>query len=122
MQMEDASDTVRVEQARSRITEVTPREALDMRRRGDDVVYLDVREKAEWNLFRIPDAVHIPLGSVTERVKDAVPRDRCVLVYCARGNRSVLAAEALQEMGYVNVLSLSGGIRAWAEAGGELEE
>ena len=122
MRMEDANDTVRVEEARSRTTEVTPREALDMRRRGDDMVYLDVRERAEWNLFRIPDAVHIPLGSVTERVEEAVPRDRCVLVYCARGNRSVLAAEALQQMGYTNVLSLSGGIRAWAEAGGELEE
>ena len=120
--MEDANDSVRVEQARSRITEVTPREALDMRRRGEDVVYLDVRENAEWNLFRIPDAVHIPLGSVAERVEGTVARDQCVLVYCARGNRSAVAAEALQRMGYANVLSLSGGVRGWAEAGGELEE
>ncbi len=120
--MNDANNTGLVEQARSRITEVTPSEALDMRHRGDDIVYLDVREAPEWNLFRIPGALHIPLGSLADRVEGAVPRDQRLLVYCARGNRSAVAADALQQMGYTNVLSLATGIRGWRDAGGEIED
>ena len=120
--MDDANETERVNQARSRIREVTASEALDMRQRGDDFVCLDVREVPEWNLFRIPGAVHIPLGALTERAAGAIPRDRGVLVYCGRGNRSALAADALQQLGYTNVVSLAGGVRGWVDAGGELEE
>jgi rhodanese-related sulfurtransferase len=45
-----------------------------------------------------------------------------VVIYCGSGNRSALAADTLREMGYLNVSSLAGGIRGWANAGGELED
>ena len=120
--MTDKSYEQRVAEAKTRIREVTPEEALAMRRRGEDAVFLDVREPQEWNLFRIPGAVHVPLGRLDESVADAVPRDRRVVVYCARGNRSALAADAMQNMGYRDVASLAAGITGWAHAGGEIDD
>jgi rhodanese-related sulfurtransferase len=51
-----------------------------------------------------------------------VPTDKKVIVYCARGNRSALAADAMQDMGYTDVASMSSGIIGWANIGGDLEE
>ena len=48
-------------------------------------------------------------------------RDAEVVIYCASGNRSAFAAESMQRMGYTNVCSLAGGIRGWAESGGEID-
>ena len=109
-------------EAKARITEITPQEAIAQRKNGDDVVYLDVREPGEWNLFRIPDAVLVPLGEVEATVLEKVSRDVRVVVYCARGNRSAIAADAMQQMGYRDVVSLAGGITGWAYAGGSIDD
>lgn len=109
-------------EARARITEVTAQEAVEQRENGEQAVYLDVREPGEWNLFRIPGAVLVPLGELESTVQDKVPRDARVVVYCARGNRSILGADAMQQMGYDNVASLAGGITAWAHAGGAIDD
>lgn len=108
--------------AKERIAEITAREAIERRANGDDAVYLDVREPGEWNLFRIPNAVLVPLGQIADVVEDKVPLDRRVVVYCARGNRSAIAADAMQQMGYRDVVSLAGGITAWAHAGGDIDD
>ena len=120
--MTEQSYEQRVAEAKTRVREVTPEQAIAMRRRGEDAVFLDVREPHEWNLFRIPGAVHVPLGQLEARVADAVPRDRHVVVYCARGNRSALAADAMQNMGYTDVASMAAGINGWAHAGGEVDD
>ena len=120
--MTEKSYEQRVAEAKTRIREVTPEEALAMRRRGEDAVFLDVREPHEWNLFRIPGAVHVPLGRLDEHVADAVPRDRRVVVYCSRGNRSALAADAMRQLGYGDVASMAAGITGWAHAGGEIDD
>jgi rhodanese-related sulfurtransferase len=121
--MTEKSYEEQVAEAKSRVTEVTAAEAVSLRRAGDGVVFLDVREPNEWNLFRIPGAVHVPLATVRDRVRDAVPPSAGrVVVYCARGNRSALAADAMRELGYANVASLAGGIMGWVSAGGEVEE
>ncbi|HUF30391.1 MAG TPA: rhodanese-like domain-containing protein [Gemmatimonadaceae bacterium] len=109
-------------ETRSRITEITPEDAVSSRQNGEDAIYLDVREPGEWNLFRIPDAVHVPLADVGESLAEEIPHDKRVVVYCARGNRSVFAADALQQMGYRNVVSLAGGIIGWAHAGGAIDD
>jgi rhodanese-related sulfurtransferase len=111
-----------IAEAKARITEIKPREAVERRQNGEEAVYLDVREPGEWNLFRIPDAVLVPLGDVTGTVEEKVPRDARVVVYCARGNRSALAADAMQQMGYRNVVSLAEGITGWAHAGGAIDD
>lgn len=118
--MDELSYEEQVARAKERVREVSPREAIAMR--DGHTVFLDVREPTEWNLFRIPGAVHVPLGVLPEQIGGSVPRDARVVVYCARGNRSALAADLLQEMGYESVSSLATGVSGWMDAGGELEQ
>jgi len=109
-------------QAKSRIREVTPHEVREMQQRGEQVVLLDVRDQNEVNLGKAKGALHISRGTLEGKVEAAVPRDANVVIYCASGNRSALAAVTLQEMGYEHVASMSGGFRDWATSGGEIED
>jgi rhodanese-related sulfurtransferase len=84
-------------------------------------VYLDVREQNEWNLGHLPQATFIPRGQLETTVEQRVPRDATVVIYCASGNRSALAAQTLQEMGYEHVSHLAGGFRAWVAGGGDVD-
>ena len=111
-----------VTDVKTRITEIAPQDAVERRENGEEAVFLDVREPAEWNLFRIPGAVLVPLGQLTQKVEAAVPRDAQVVVYCARGNRSAIAADVMQQMGYSDVKSLADGIGGWANAGGAIDD
>jgi rhodanese-related sulfurtransferase len=120
--MTDPTYEARVSDSKSRIQEISPRDAVAERAERSDVVFLDVREPQEWNLFHIPGATLIPLGALADRVESQIPHDKRVIIYCARGNRSALAADLMQQMGYVDVVSLAEGIRGWAYAGGEIEE
>ncbi len=116
------SATDLVNEARARIREVSPQQAMDALVADPATVVIDCREPNEWNLGRIPGALFIPRGILETNIEAAVPRDRKVIVYCASGNRSALAAETLQQMGYPDVASLNGGFRGWAEAGGDIED
>lgn len=104
------------------VHEVAARVAIGMLRRGEDLLCVDVREQHEWNLFRIPGAVHIPLGALRDAAPVRIPVARRVMVYCARGGRAATAAQTLAELGYANVISLEGGLAEWVSAGGMLEE
>jgi rhodanese-related sulfurtransferase len=106
-----------ISDAKTRIAEVGVAEATA----APDVVFLDVREPNEWNLGRIPGAKFIPRGTLETTVEKQIPRDANVVVYCASGNRSALAADTMRVMGYEHVSSLRGGFRAWVDAGGEVE-
>ncbi len=81
-------------------------------------MFLDVREPREWDTGRIPGATHVPLGSVPERARTALPDPSApVVVYCAHGIRSLQAARYLEAAGYRDVRSLAGGTEAWRAAG-----
>lgn len=108
-------------EAKSRIREVSPREVKAMRDRGEDFTLLDVRDQNEVNLGKVPGAIHISRGMLEGKVEAAVPRDANVVIYCAGGNRSALAAVTMQEMGYSNVSSMAGGFRDWSNEIGEVE-
>jgi len=110
-----------VSQAKRQIDEVTPEEVRDMQARGDDVVYLDVREPNEWNLGHLPRALHVPLRNVEAKVEALIDRNQSVVAYCARGNRSALAALAMKRMGYEKVASMARGIAGWVDIGGDIE-
>jgi rhodanese-related sulfurtransferase len=110
-----------IAEAKQRIKEVAPRDAIGMRQRGEPVVFLDVRERNEWNLGHVPGALHIPRGQLETNIEAAIPRDRKVVIYCASGNRSAFAADTLQQMGYQDVASMARGFRGWAEEGGDVE-
>jgi rhodanese-related sulfurtransferase len=109
-----------VEEAKARIREVNPKEALAAHERAE-ATFLDVRELQEVNLGRIPGAVHISRGNLENKVEAIIPRDTPLVVYCGGGSRSALAADTLKRMGYTDVRSLSGGFRGWAEAGGDID-
>ncbi len=115
--MKTAADLIN--EARGRIKEVDAQHAL--KEHGSNTVFVDCREPNEYNLGRVPGAVFIPRGRLEQDIEARVPRDSQVIIYCASGNRSALAADTLQVMGYNNVASLAGGFRAWVMSGGEVE-
>jgi len=110
-----------IKKIRERIHEIDPadvREGL-----GNGVVLVDVREGEEFERERIPGAVHVPRGYLESRIEGAVSdRDAHVVLYCASGQRSALAADTLQELlGYTNVESMTGGITLWKDRGYDTE-
>jgi rhodanese-related sulfurtransferase len=107
--------------AKARIRETPVAEARALHQQNAPVVFLDCREPNEWNLGRIPGSVFIPRGRLESDVEARVPRDARVVVYCANANRSALAADTLQEMGYQDVTSLAQGWNAWVAADGAVE-
>ena len=110
-----------VEEAKEQIDEVTPEQVREMQARDERVVYLDVREPNEWNLGRLPHAVHLPRGNLETKVEALIDRSQKVVVYCARGNRSALAALTMKQMGYENVASMARGFLGWGDINGEVE-
>ena len=114
------SGTDLLNDSKARVRQIDTAEARALHARGG-VTFLDVRDQPEVNLGRIPNAVHVSRGNLETKIEALVPRDAEVVIYCASGNRSALAADTMQQMGYASVCSLAGGIRGWAEAGGEIE-
>ncbi len=80
------------------------------------VTVVDVRNRSEWDAGHVPDAIHVQLGTLEQRLGE-VPRDGTVVVHCQGGTRSVIAASLLAAHGYRNVINLLGGYREWAAAG-----
>ncbi|HUI43773.1 MAG TPA: MBL fold metallo-hydrolase [Terriglobia bacterium] len=76
---------------------------------------LDVRSVREWSQSRIEGGVNIPLNRLQERAAE-VPRDRRVVIYCASGYRSAIAASILKQQGFQDIADLAGGINAWHAA------
>ena len=107
-----------VDEARQRVEE-TDVETIAARLAADDsVVLIDVRERAEWERGHLPGAIHLGKGVIERDIEAAMPDLDCELVlYCGGGYRSVLAADALQRMGYTHVVSMDGGWRGWTTAG-----
>jgi sulfur-carrier protein adenylyltransferase/sulfurtransferase len=107
--------------AKSRVQEMSVKDAVALRHTTGDAVFLDVRDPQEYNLGKIPGAVTISRGNLEKNVEGQVPREKTVVVYCANGNRSAFAAETLREMGYGTVRSLREGFSGWVAEGGEVE-
>jgi len=103
-------------EARASIREVTPQDVGALPPGGATIV--DVREASEWEQGHLPDALHISKSYVEQQIEGAVPdRDAPVILYCAGGVRSLFAAQSLEQLGYTNVASMSGGFQAWKSAG-----
>ena len=106
-----------IRQIKQQVEEVDPAEVSE--HLGNGIVLVDVRESEEWDRGHIPGAVHVPRGYLESRIDGAVgDRDRRVVLYCASGQRSALAAHTLTELlGYTNVASMTGGITLWKDRG-----
>ncbi len=111
-----------IKQVKSSIPEVDPREVQDLVQQGridDGVVLVDVREPEEWERGHLPGAKHVSRGHLESRIEGAAPdRTQRVVLYCASGNRSALAARTLvEDLGYENVESMTGGYTLWKDRG-----
>jgi sulfur-carrier protein adenylyltransferase/sulfurtransferase len=105
-------------QIRSEIDEVRPADAAQLLEGGEPPLLVDVRERDEWDEGHLPNAVHIPRGSLESRIERAAPdRSTPIVVYCATGARSAFATKTLEEMGYESVANLAGGIVDWRRSG-----
>jgi molybdopterin/thiamine biosynthesis adenylyltransferase/rhodanese-related sulfurtransferase len=83
-----------------------------------DAVFVDVRERDEWDEGHIPGAIHVPRGNLESRIENAVAdRSSRIVLYCASGARSAFAAKTLEELGYDDVVSLAGGFTDWKRNG-----
>ena len=112
-----------VDDAKTRVVECTIADVRARLDRGERLELIDVREDAEWAVDRAAGARHIGRG-VLERDVEALIPDKAtpIVLYCGGGFRSALAADNLQKMGYTNVISMDGGMRAWREAGHPIEK
>jgi rhodanese-related sulfurtransferase len=107
-----------VTDAKSRVKECTVDDVRARLAAGAQFVLVDVREESEFAAGHLPGAVHIGKGVIERDIEAKVPDPATPLVlYCGGGFRSALAADALQKMGYTNVISMDGGWRAWTEKG-----
>ena len=107
-----------VDQARSRVREVTVEDYRSEAKTSTPPVLVDVREDHEWEQGHAADAVHLGKGIIERDAESKFPDKSTPLVlYCGGGYRSALAADALQQMGYTHVASLAGGWRAIVDSG-----
>jgi sulfur-carrier protein adenylyltransferase/sulfurtransferase len=103
-------------EARASIREVWPDEAARLAATGARIV--DVREQDEWEQGHIPGAVHLAKSYIEQEIEAAIPdRSAPIVLYCAGGVRSLLAARELREMGYAEPISMAGGFQLWKSEG-----
>ena len=112
-----------VEDAKSRIRELTVDDVKEKLDRGERFHLIDVREESEWAKGHLPRAEHLGKGIIERDVESRIPDNGAeIVLYCGGGFRSALAADALQKMGYTNVASMDGGWRGWNDAGLPVEK
>ena len=112
-----------VNDAKSRIREVTVAETLERMKANNGVRLIDVREDNEWDSAHAAGASHLGKGIIERDIETDVPDKATeVILYCGGGFRSALAADVLQQMGYTNVFSMAGGWKAWKESGSPITE
>jgi rhodanese-related sulfurtransferase len=108
--------------ALTRVKEILPWDLNDRLAHGPAPVLLDVREPAEFARLRIANAINVPRGVLEQACAwdydETVPalagdRSAEVVVLCRSGRRSLLAADTMQALGFVNVVSLKTGLRGW---------
>jgi rhodanese-related sulfurtransferase len=112
-----------VNDAKSRVKQIDIVQYQQMAAAAERHILIDVREDGEWAEAHAAGAVHLGKGIIERDIETAIPDKTARLVlYCGGGFRSALAGDALQKMGYSDVISLDGGWKAWREAGLPFEE
>jgi rhodanese-related sulfurtransferase len=112
-----------VNDAKTRIKEVTVADTRDRLATNSGVRLIDVREDDEWRAGHAAGAQHLGKGIIERDIEATAPdKSTELILYCGGGYRSALAADVLQEMGYTNVWSLAGGWKAWQDSGAPVED
>ena len=103
-----------VQDTKARVKELTVDDVKAKLDRGERFHLVDVREESEFAKDHLPGAAHLGKGIIERDVEARIPDTRAeIVLYCGGGFRSALAADNLRRMGYVNVVSMDGGIRDW---------
>jgi rhodanese-related sulfurtransferase len=111
-----------VEEVKPRIRECGIAEVRARLEAGERFAFVDVREDDEFAVDHVRGARHIGRGVLERDIEALIPdKEAPIVLYCGGGFRSALAAESLQKMGYTQVVSMDGGMRAWREAGYAIE-
>ena len=119
-----------VAEARQTVPELTVAQAKEELEQGHINLLLDVREPAEWEKGHIPGVLLAPRGMLEWYADPTTPyakselttqRDARIIVACASGGRSMLAAQTLKSMGYTNVVNMAGGFNEWSKQGFPVE-
>lgn len=106
-----------VDEAKSRIEEIGPGDLKKMQQSGEDFTLIDVREPDEVVKGTIPGAVPMPRGILEGHIEEiTTDKNRKLVLYCAGGSRSALAALNLKKMGFQKVISLAGGYGGWRQS------
>src|ERR671911_657414 len=118
-----ASGAELIRKIKEQIHEVDPKDVHELQQNGNGAVIVDVREQHEFEQSHVPGAVHVPRGHLESRIEGAVgDRAKRVILYCASGSRSALAAHTMQELlGYEDVASMRGGITLWKDRGYDVD-
>lgn len=122
MPAKSAADLVK--EAKQQVENLTPQQVIEEVEQGNTTL-IDIRESEELKQSGIiPGAVHAPRGMLEFYADPTLPyhkkefdKEKRIILHCASGGRSALAAQTLLQMGYENVAHLDGGIKAWKEAG-----
>ncbi len=119
--MASGADLIR--KIKEQIEEVDPKEVHDLVENGNGAVIVDVREQHEFDESHLPGAKHVPRGHLESRIEGSAPdKAQRVILYCASGNRSALAAHTMHDLlGYEDVASMRGGITLWKDRGYEVD-
>ena len=108
-----------VNDAKSRIQEISVSETMRKLDSDNRVAFVDVREDHEWAKGHARGALHLGKGIIERDIERMIPDQNAeIILYCGGGYRSALAAEALQKMGYRRVFSMAGGYKDWVQNGG----
>jgi len=112
-----------VNDAKTRIREVTVGETQQRMLSDNEVRLIDVREDKEWEAGHAAGSSHLGKGIIERDIEAEVPDKATELIlYCGGGYRSALAADVLQQMGYTNVFSMAGGWKAWKDSGAPIDK
>ena len=111
-----------VDDAKTRVPQIDIERYKEMVAAGAEHTLVDVREEGEWSAGHVAGALHLGKGVIERDIESKVPeKGRTLVLYCGGGFRSALAGDALQKMGYTDVISLDGGWRALQGSGLPLE-
>ncbi len=116
MQHTEAFEAI-CQDAKSRVKEITVEAVKAKLDASEAFHFIDVREDNEWNIGHADGATHLGRGIIERDIEGLIPDKAAeIVLYCGGGYRSALAGDNLQKMGYANVLSMAGGIKAWRDA------
>ena len=111
-----------VNDAKTRVKEVTVAETRDRLEQNPEAKLIDVREDKEWDAAHAAGAIHLGKGIIERDIETTIPdKSTELILYCGGGYRSALAGDVLQTMGYTNVFSMAGGWKAWRESDAPIE-